>query len=80
MKPKIRKCIYLAFSASCCATCFNSTAAENSLAKVRWVMLMSSKISPNCTALEVRSLWTLSLSISIFKFRFPASISATRVV
>ncbi len=28
---------YLAFSASCCATCFNSTASVNSLPKDKWV-------------------------------------------
>lgn len=46
---------YLAFSASCCATCLSSTACVNSLPKVQWVMEMSSRITPNCSARFVSS-------------------------
>ena len=48
----------LAFSASCCATCFSSTATVNSRPKVKCVMEMSSRIKPNCSARLVSSLLT----------------------
>jgi hypothetical protein len=56
----------LAFSASCWATCFNSTARVNSRPKVQCVILMSSRMIPNCSALLVSSEFTLKMIIRFF--------------
>lgn len=67
----------LAFSASCWATCFNSTAWVNSLPKVKCVIEMSSKITPNWAALSVKSSDTFWETKSLCVINSPASNCAT---
>uniref|UniRef100_A0A7G3B4H4 Uncharacterized protein n=1 Tax=Lutzomyia longipalpis TaxID=7200 RepID=A0A7G3B4H4_LUTLO len=66
-----------AFSASCCATCFISTACVNSFPKVRCVMEISSRMTPNCEARCTRSSLTFCETISRCVINSPASNCAT---